>query len=59
MVGSSLGPWLDGVAVPVEDALAAVAGPGAAAAGYNITYVDETLRVSRAGTQLLLHKRVN
>lgn len=58
VTGSSFSPFLDAVAVPVESLITGVAGAGAARGSYDITYVDQQLRVSRAGSQLLLHRRV-
>uniref|UniRef100_A0A383WFJ5 Plastid lipid-associated protein/fibrillin conserved domain-containing protein n=1 Tax=Tetradesmus obliquus TaxID=3088 RepID=A0A383WFJ5_TETOB len=58
VAGSSFGPFLDNVAVPVEQLITQLRGEGAAAASYEVTFVDAQLRVTRAGDQLLLHRRV-
>jgi hypothetical protein len=57
VAGSSFSPFLDNVAVPVEQIITQLRGEGAAAASYDVTYVDAQLRVTRAGDQLLLHRR--
>lgn len=57
VAGSSFSPFIDGVAVPVEQIITQLRGEGAAAASYEVTYVDAQLRVTRAGDQLLLHRR--
>jgi hypothetical protein len=57
VAGSSFSPFIDNVAVPVEQIISQLRGEGAAAASYEVTYVDAQLRVTRAGDQLLLHRR--
>ncbi len=58
VANSSFSPFLDGVSVPVEQLVEAVRGPGATRVIYDITYVDDSLRVTRCGDQLLLHRRL-
>lgn len=55
---SSFSPFLDGISVPVEQLMEAVRGVGVTRVIYDVTYVDEHLRVTRCGDQLLLHRRV-
>eukprot|EP00878_Enallax_costatus_P042227 GHUV01049400.1.p1 GENE.GHUV01049400.1~~GHUV01049400.1.p1 ORF type:complete len:183 (-),score=29.10 GHUV01049400.1:44-532(-) len=58
VTGSTFSPILDNVAVPVEQLVNRVRGEGSTEAVYDITYVDAALRVTRAGDQLMVHRRV-
>lgn len=56
-VAGSLLP-IDSVAVPVKALFEALRGEGATRAVYEVTFVDAALRVTRAGEQLLIHRRM-
>lgn len=58
VANSSFSPFLDGISVPVEQLVEAVRGAGATRVMYDVTFVDDTLRVTRCDDQLLLHRRV-
>eukprot|EP00775_Hariotina_reticulata_P009410 gene9410-9574_t len=58
VTSSTFSPFLDGVAVPVEQLINAIRGEGATQATYTISFIDSNLRITRAGAQLLLHRRV-
>lgn len=58
VANSSFSPFLDGVSVPVEQLMEAVRGVGCTRVIYDVTFVDESLRVTRCGDQLLLHRKV-
>lgn len=58
VANSSFSPFLDGISVPVEQLMESVRGVGVTRVIYDVTYVDDALRVTRCGDQLLLHRRV-
>lgn len=58
VANSSFSPFLDGISVPVEQLVEAVRGAGATRVIYDVTFVDDTLRVTRCDDQLLVHRRV-
>lgn len=57
VTGSTFSPFLDNIAVPVEQLINQVRGEGSTSAVYDITYVDSTLRITRAADQLMVHRR--
>ena len=59
VVNSNFSPFLDNVMVPVEQVLGQIAGNSSITeTSYEITYLDDHLRITRAGDQVLLHRKV-
>jgi hypothetical protein len=55
---SAFGALLDGISVPVEALMEAARGPRGARRAPHVTYCDDSLRVTRCGDQVLLHRRL-
>jgi hypothetical protein len=58
VTSSTFSPFLDSVVVPVEQLINAVRGESATQATYTFTFIDSNLRVTRAGPQMMIHRRV-
>jgi hypothetical protein len=58
VANSSFSPFLDGISVPVEQLMEAVRGAGVTRVIYDVTFVDDSLRVTRCGDQLMVHRRM-
>jgi hypothetical protein len=59
VVNSNFSPFLDNVMVPVEQILGQIARSSSVTeARYDITFLNDSLRITRAGDQVLLHRKV-